>query len=469
MQYNLDFLNIGNSFPPKEEAWRMKEYQDMRNLLLGHTEQVVNGYWARFNNGDKTQNVKFIELNYFKLIASKTADLVCGEKPDVILPDDLSKEEEKKIANIIGSVNTRLRKAVFDYISLGDTTLRPYRTEEGKAQVSIISPHLWMPVVNPEDTSEYQYQVVGYADRMNGRDVLKIQIHDKGSYIERVHRTSAKEESFNYKGCSCKYKSYDIGKLIDENVVQTGLDTFAIKHIANEATSSCVYGVSDFKAICSLVADLEVRFAQRDIILDKHASPSIAAPESNFEYSHDQSGEITGIQQGLLLGNAWVMQENGQIPQYVTWDGQLQAVERDIQDKMQQLFILTEMGAVLDDTDNGGTQGYEALQVRMVNARLKARRIVEQLDTVYKEIINDMYKLETGKDLKYDFSVVWNDGLPDDAKRNAEVAKMINESGFKSKISIRKEFFNMTEKQAEEEQKIIDEETPEAFEANIFE
>ena len=472
MQCNLDFLEIGNTFPPATEAWRLKQYQDMRTLFKGHTERVINGYWGRFNGGDKTQNVKFIELNYFKLLASKTADLVCGEKPDVKLPDDINKNDEQILNKITTNINKRIRRAVIDFVRYGDCIIRPYLAEvvlNKEPKVSILNPSMFVAVVDPEDLSEYKHQVIGYHDTdESGQSILVLQIHNRGSYVERIHKTKAIECSMPVDGVRCKYIGYEIGKLISEDTKLTGITDFAIKHIANEPTSDCIYGISDFEAIASIVADLEVRFAQRDIILDKHAAPSIAAPESNFTYSEKQDGEIVGVQKGLKLGDAWVMDENG-IPRYVTWDGQLAAVERDIADKMQQLFILSEQGAVLDDSQKGGTQGYEALQVRMVNARLKARRIVEEIDPVYRQLIAEMYKLETGKDLKIDITVTWNDGLPNDAKRDAEVAVTLANNNILSRKTIRQEYHGMSEKQAELEQEQIDTEQPATFATNIFE
>ena len=465
MQYNLDFIKKGQIYPPRSEACRIAKYRDMLNLYRGHTEQVVNGYWARFNGGDKTQNVKFIELNYFKLIASKTADLVCGEKPDVVYPDDINIKDKEIVSRIIEQFNKKLRKSVIDFVRFSESVLRPYRDAEGNAKVALPPPELWVPVVNEEDTSEFIHHVIGFPDTINGQDVLVIQVHSKGYYEQYTYKTTKAKECYHEYGKIITLESYQINREIDYQKVFTGIDGFAVEHVANEQTSDNIHGTSDFEAIVSLVADLEVRFAQRDIILDKHASPSMAAAREHFELSrNEEDKDYTGKK--LNVGKAWIIGENGQIPQYVTWDGQLEAVEQDIQDKMQQLFILSEMGAVIDDNVSGSTTlAFETIQARMVNARLKARRITEEYDEIYKRVVKNMFKLETGREMKFDINVTWNDGLPNDTKRDAEVATIEINSGLKSKKTIRKEYYNMTDKQAEEEQEQIDAETP----APVFE
>lgn len=473
MQFNLDFIQQGRQYPPESEAIRIKEYYDNMRLFKSETEQVFASYLARISGDDYTKTAFMVSLNYFRLLSKKIADLVCGEKPDITFPDDISIQEKENIVECINIINKKLRKAVIDYSRIGECILRPYLGTDGKPKVTIISPIIWVPVVSEEDNSEIIHHCIAYPETVGKDQLLKVQIHSVGSYEERIYKISGtKKINKTIDRQSISYTTYEIGSLISTKNVMTGLDDFAIIHLANEPTSDNIHGVSDYNDIASIIAELEIRFAQVSKILDKHADPTVAADLINFSADDSQVDGITEFRSlrptsgsGLKMGGAIAVAPGGILPQYITWDGQLEASKWYIEMLLKQLDKITEMGAVLADNEQvGGTQGYEALQVRMVNARCKARRISEDLDEPYRKIIGMLYKLKTAKTLKVPLTIVWNDGLPNDELRDTTIARSQAESRLKSLRTIRNEFFGMSERQSDLEDEQIDKESPEMFE-----
>lgn len=469
MQHNLDFLKEGAMFPPETEALRLKYYYDNRKLFNGRTEEVFVYYLTRLLNNNILNDVDkaafLTSLNYFKLLSRKTADLVCGEKPDVVLSETASDNTQKSLKAVVSVVNKKLRRAVIDFSRLGECVFRVYKKSD-KPKITIINPSAWVPVVSEEDNDEVINHVIAYPENREGKRCIVVQVHHEGYYEERLYRTKEAEKiTATFDGQSITFKAYQIGKLYREpKIIPTGLDDFAIIHVANEPTSDNIHGVSDYDDISSIVAEMEIRFAQIARILDKHAAPSVAADAENFNYVHDKDGVIMGS--SLRMGDAFIISPNGgNVPQYIVWDAQLQAAYRQITELRKELDKITEMGAVIsDNSENGGTQGFEALQVRMANARLKARRISEEFDDPYKSILRMLYKIKTGTILKDEFTVTWNDGIPNDTKRDAEVAGMLVDKGIKSRLSIRKEYYGLNEQAALKEQEQIDKEEPQQFE-----
>lgn len=457
MQYNLDFIKKGQKYPPDSEAERLQNYTDYIKLYNGQTQDVFRYYLTRLVNAgiyNDTEEAAFLtSLNYFRLLTKKTADLVCGEKPDVKTPEGTADNITANVKTCVDIVNRKLRKAMIDFSRLGESVLRPYKKDDD-ANIAIMSPYAWVPVVSEEDNDEITNYVIAYPETLpNDRLILKIQVHYKGYFEERTHYTKIEKQSINLRDKRViNFNAYVIGDPVKEPVrVETGADSFAIIHIANEPTSDNIHGTSDYDDIVTIVAELEIRFAQIARILDKHASPSMAAALNNFTFTHS-NGQVTS--QKLIPGSAYVIGDNGEIPQYITWDAQLTAAYTQIEQLRKELDRLTELGAVIADNDQtgGSTQGFEALQVRMTNARLKARRITEEIDQPYKDLISMLYQLKYNTALPVEINVTWNDGLPNDAKRDAEIANMQMQNGAKTRKTIRKEFYGMDEKAAEYEE-----------------
>lgn len=452
MQTNLNFLMPGTSYPPASEVLRMKWVRDNILLYEGKLDRVFSWYLTRLGGEDTTTFCT--NLNYFKLISSKTADLVCGELPDLSFGDDIEEEQQKEIQHCANIVNSKLRMAVIDYSRFGETALRPYLGSDGEPRVTVYNPTMVIPIASEENRSDIGKYVIAWTTEENKRHYINVQIHEKGKYTHKVFNSIAPTEvTVTADKESVRVLQYAIGSEVKSEEVNTGLTDFAVYHIANEPTSDNPHGRSDYEMFSSLIAELEVRFAQIARILDKHANPNMASPIENIEFD-PVTGKHTGLKTG---GKVWEIVEGKPAPHYIVWDGQLQAAYKHIEELQGQLDRLTEMGAVVSDNDDGGgTQGFEALQVKMTNARLKARRISEALDKPYKDLIKAVYLLKYKKELTVDLNVTWNDGLPNDEMRDAMIAQLEMSTKLKPPSMIRKERYNMSKAQSDNAQAELD-------------
>jgi hypothetical protein len=380
-------------------------------------------------------------LNYHQLITKKVADLLCGETPQITIQD----ENKQKILDDILNKND-----VFNlmYITAMDTSrygvgLFYLYKELNKGVIDITQPAIWFPIVSPRNVRKIQYHVLCIPRQINDKETeLYCEIHEKGRY-------------------TIKYFLVKSGKIVrefadEEKTIETGLSDFAIIPVVNLTTSDNIFGISDYDVIDTIVSELEVRFSQISKILDKHAEPSMQGPSSALKYDRKTDSY------SLKTGSYFVVEGTDGKVNYLTWDAQLEANFRFIQELQNALYTLSEMGGtILGDKENvnGNVSGI-AYKLKMETALQKVSRIRNSMDTAIRKAISGCAKLE-GYDIKENELIIeWKDGLTDDDKEEAEIMQIKN--GNKPTLSHVTSIMmsnNMSREEAEEEyERIVQEE-----------
>lgn len=461
MLYDLNWLQPGQQFPPVQECERIKNYADYLVMRRGDSKRLeamkayadrVRGY---IDNQGQTKTYE-IGLNYFSLNSEKTADLVCGEPP-LVRAKEGDTVALNEMLNEIDFFNV-FREVALDVDSLGDGLTRVYKGEKGCNEYMAVCPIGWYPVVDKENCKKVLYHVLTFINDLTPQIEnqaaksfkLTVQIHERGKY--RNEEYELKYKSDQARGDFSRIMRmpvYEIGKKLAESTsIPTGLTDFAVRHFPNTRTSDTIFGTSSYEKFTSIVAELEVRFEQVARILDKHADPSPVLDESNFTWD-DKGSHFNG-------GNALVGRKDGISPYYLVWDGQLTAAFAEIDKLLEQLYTLTEMGAIISNSAMGATQGYEALVTKMTSARLKARRIANGMTKNVKGLISDISKIGFKNLEANDISVSWNDGLPNDELRETQIAAQ--KKAYLSAHTIRKDYEGMTAEQSDEEaEKMLEE------------
>jgi hypothetical protein len=151
--------------------------------------------------------------------------------------------------------------------------------------------------------------------------------------------------------------------------------------------------------------------------------------------------------------------------QYITWDAQLEANFKQIELLLNQLYVLSEMGATLlggEDKGSSNASG-RALKFKMISPLAKVKRITMMIDPVIKNTIKLISQLggQNVNNLTDEKIVIkWQDGLPNDALEEAEIIEKRKNSGTISLKTVLMEYDQMSEDKAEEEiEAIMDEES----------
>lgn len=436
---NLDFLRIGQHWPPATEINRLEKYYTNKRIFEGEHELVYKENFKRIARhiGNFEDIVSYsVICNFQKLISLKIADFMLGEEPTISCSDDNSKQQIAidKIKENNDLINTCYSLAI-DLSRYGDAVFNIYKDlDEGKGIIDITQPSFYFKVVDAQNIKKVQYHVLAHKykklkpntlfntlfnDENQYDDFLYVEIHSKGAY-----------EKITYK---LNKQGYIESVVEQTGPIETGLDDFAIVPVHNLLTSDRVYGIDDYSDIDSIISELEVRISQIAKILDKHAEPSMQGPETALQYN-----KATGRYE-LKVGNYFPKssKEDADVS-YITWEAQLEASFKQIEKLINILAVISEMGSAIFDFDNklGTAASGTALKRMMISPLAKVNRVRMSVDSALKKAIKLCSQLggENIVDLsKEKINIFWNDGLPNDDLEEANIMNI--RTGGKATIS----------------------------------
>lgn len=402
MLTNLDWLEPGKEFPPKTEKERLANYESNELLFLTKHDEVWRDGFAELARRLRLKNTNIDTiLNYHQLLSKKTADFVCGEPPKLEIATN-----GDKIAQLLRDLDffSRLYEAVIDVSRFGNGILKV----SGK-KASVASPKCWFPIVSETDLKEITQHVIAFPFARNDKGVptkLYVEVHDIGSVEIREYSFAGEEGKDAGK----------IGKLLKKpSRSSTGLDDFAVRLLTNVTCSSSVYGIDDYLIINSIIYKIIWRLHRADNVMDKHSEPSMSGPASALSY--DERTKMYFMD----LGN-YFKRDSSEDPdlKYVTWDGGLESNFKELDFLVNQLYILSEMGAAfLEGSTVGAASSGTALKLRLVSPRIKAARLVGLNDAAVRSVIAMLAKLNGISIDANGLQLIWEDGLPDDPVEDA--------------------------------------------------
>lgn len=432
MLYSLQWLEPGQTFPPECEMDRLVRYQQNAAIFNGDhfgdpelrsrdgvvttPVDVFMKCSAKISQviGNFDDVISFPTLlNYQRLMTLKMADLVCGEYPTI---SGVSAEENAAIRTVrdYTGFDDKLYSTVLDISRFGDAIWRLYRDAAHKNTFTCWTPTQWFPVVAQDGTNSImQHCLVWRENRtldMNNPDWrLHVQIH--GTSAEEIGHYIAREYKMDDDG-------HTIQELVNESIEYTGLDVCAVFQLKAYTVTDSVYGYDDYMNVDSLLAEIMARVGQISAILDKHADPNITGPVSMLTLDQ-RTGEYK-----LNHGKFFAVSPGEEQPKYMTWDGQLTSAFKQLEFLINQLYILSEMGAALlgGAVESGTAISGAAMRFKMVNPLAKARRIANSMTRHVRYLFSSLCS-ESSLESK-NISVFWKDGLPDDPRENIENAKL---------------------------------------------
>lgn len=439
MLTSLDFLKVGQYWPPSIEIPRLEKYHKNKQIFDGNHDFVYKENFKRIsrviNNFQEVVSYSVI-TNYQKLISLKVADFLLGEPPKISCGDDNSKQQEA-IDNIIenSDLYNLCYSSAIDISRYGDSILNIYRNEEGKGIIDITQPSFYFKVVDAQNIRKVKYHVLAnqykkikpkslintlFNDETQYDHFLYVEIHSKGFYEKITYKLDS-----NARIIASVHE--DIQK------VNTGINDFAIVPIHNLLTSDSVYGIDDYSDLDSIISELEVRISQICKILDKHAEPSVEGPSSALT-RNPKTGEWQ-----LKMGN-YFPRDTNEDPElrYVTWDAQLEANFKVIEKLINILATISEMGSAIFDNEikTGQIASGTALRRMMISPLAKVNRVRMRFDSSLKKAIKLCSQIDGEGiiDLSNEkINIFWQDGLPGDPVEEANV--MAIRTGNKATLS----------------------------------
>jgi hypothetical protein len=330
--------------------------------------------------------------------------------------------------------------------------------DEPEIGVEAVYPGHWYPIRNPHRPRKINAHVLAWeidapvtwvddavarymgTEPKRGKQLV-VEIHERG---QSTYNTYELEHGGR------------IGQLVSTEVEDTELDVPLVFHVPGPRTSERLHGLDDYEALHSPLEYLVWVMAARQSVILKHQDPSIVGPPGQLK-EDETTGELV-----YDAGSAYFEIDDpttSMIPQYLTWDGKLDASNVQLDRLWNDLYTVTETSpAAFNATQEGFAESGTSLKLRMTAPLKKAERITRNLDPVYKKIIATLAEL-ADVDIADGVTIEWRDGLPSDDKEASEISERDLRSGLTSKLSERMRRYNMTEDQARDEQERIDEES----------
>lgn len=441
MLYNRNWLNEGEVFPPVSETSRLLEYEHNR-ILFDLTDRDFKPFEIAANRliSDWQSYIKFpLILAYQRLMTIKLADMIVGTMPTITAGTDaLSTFIQEKRTDI--SFDEKVYSSVIDFSRYGVTVFRLFNNESNQGDFTCWDPSEWFPILYDDGTKRIKEHVLVWRSNIGTASAPTWRIHTQ---IHPVTGQKYVEQSYD----SPDGKSF--GKKLSENVVKTNSSCF-VQYAANIPTTSNIYGTSDYTAVNQIVLKAMERIVQILNILDRHSDPSMTGPVSLLE--QDESGNLV-----LKLKQFYGVSEGETPPSYLTWDGKLDSAFKALEILLNQLYVISEMGAAFLGTSDSTGQAISgtAMRFKMASPLIKARRVKNSLTLPLKRLITGLGEID-GQPMKFqDITIQWDDSLPKDPREQVELIRL--ETGLTQIMPLRKALMDEYDMKAEDADKLIKE------------
>ncbi|WP_430483166.1 phage portal protein [Rossellomorea marisflavi] len=437
----MAFIETGGYFPPEGHKDRIQRYRKNKQLFLGNHYSVFNSYKLP---SDKRLAV-FIASNLAGTIAKKSADFLFGETPIFSAGKDDQSEEQKALERIVeeNELNITNYESALSNAYRGDSfykvrygqrfggklseSVDPYRVfvEAQKAE------YVFPETLPGDDTSVFAYHIAvpsvieGTGDQ---EWVLNVETHYPGEIRYSKYRLSPFGHS-HYENAVVEWKVEKELPITDkETVVETGVPFPLVVHIPNYSTDDCWQGIDDLSENETIFAEIDNRLSRIAEILDKHSDPAMVVPQGSL--GEDENGDpIFHAGRDKIFEAA---DKSDVLPQYITWNGQLDAAFKELELLMEQLFIVSELPPVALGKTDSGTSGSSALAIkyRMNTLLAKINRKRQYYDKGLKRVLFIAQLLEHEKaDTKLPYEVTmpiikFKDGLPEDDMEKAQISQI---------------------------------------------
>ncbi|NLB91696.1 MAG: phage portal protein [Clostridiales bacterium] len=405
MLTDLTFLDKGNTFPPLAERERIADYEENRLLYQGVHSNVFMETLQRISRNEMTAGFPVhqyeIMLDYFKKVSLKTADICVGEPVSIIAGSN--KEADKNQMDFVqdlyeaSNLNDMLYKMAIDNSRYGSAVFNLTKTKEGKPILKVMPVKNWYPVCSHFDIHEVTHHVFCFPYKQGDKSFLQSFIYHEGGKVEKI---------------TSKLENGMIGAQLETEIVDSGFEQ-TIFFIHNVNTSDDFYGQSDYDGFQSIVAELEVRFAQVSKILDKHSAPSMQGPRSVLKA--DEKTE----ERYFEAGQFYCVDKDGIPVSYLTWDANLQANFTQIEKLKEELLTHSEMGVLFDTSKIASVASGSALKRMLMNVLAKTNRVKASLVSPLKQAIKAAAK-STGIEID-NLQIMFQDGLPNDLLEDAQI------------------------------------------------
>lgn len=450
---NLVEVKTGEQWPPKADEERLAKYDKYRRFFRGQHQDAFRYLGAQCENDSGLQRKIYIVCNYAGLMSRKCADFLVGEPPTFLVsgktPNVVLQENLDRLARV-NRLQPMLYKTECATSYRGDGIFRVRDNGRNTVLDQVAAPSYFVRT-DPDDCNEIEAEAIAWV-RLgpDGKQhYLRVEHHVPGWIYQEVYLCSKPESGKVSIGKQAKLS--DLYNKPPKDKQRTGVEhTSLLFHCPNFEVDDEFWGVSDYDDLASIFEAINNRLSKIDAYLDKHSKPKLvgfegmAGPDGNVDSEQDYF-QPTDLELAKVL------------PRYVTWDGQMIASFKEIEQLEDELFRLSEMAPAMFGLDKAGSiESARAMKLRFVNPRAKLNRKRALMDPALKQAIETALLLDRlrykGPDpTGYSCDIRWQDGIPEDYMENIDAEAKRITSGTSSKASAIQRIDRVTPQQAQEE------------------
>ncbi|MCL6437225.1 MAG: phage portal protein [Rubrobacteraceae bacterium] len=458
MLYDLSFLDIGAPWPPPAESSRLARYRQNRWLYESLHERVYSEWWRTLRQ-DIHASLEVV-VDFPKRLSNLWADLLVGDPPSLHTSDS---EAGAFLDQLVreSELHAVLWEVAIDVSRFGDGLLK-VRMEDGMPRIEAVSPEIWFPVVRRGNVRHIERHVLAYTitteeqgwlGRIGEKSYLYAEIHGPDQIEYRFHELDGAQRIGKPADPHAFFPDWPAGG-VETNPAGVPL----ILHVPNQRTSNRLFGYDDYTAIDSHLQRLEVRLAQWARINDRHADPPMAGPPLEVPDPESAEAERVAAGEKYFVIEPGIDGKSTPIPQYITWDQNVDSIKSEIEEIKEQMYIDSETSpTAFGISKTGYAESGTSLKLRMQSSLAKAARLRTAFDPALRRALTLAGEL-SGVALK-DVQVGWKDGLPEDPKEVADIEAQKVQNGLTSRVSAIMRLENISREAAEEElARILDEE-----------
>lgn len=467
-------------FPSDEQLERIERYRKNKLMFKGEHAKI----FPLDTLSEPNRELVYVIANIPGLIVKKSADFLFGETPIYSAGKNDDSPEQKAIERHVTDNDLH----ILNYESAMGNGYRGdafYKVRWGQKYGGLVSPELdpyrvfielqkagyvFMETLPGDDTVIYAYHIAvpkvieGTADQ---DWVLDVESH----YPGKIEYSKFKMRPISYSQYENTYTQWKISHRLsdDRKPVFTGVDSPLIVHVPNYSLDDELYGIDDLSENEPIFAEINNRLSKIAEILDKHSDPAMVVPAGTL-------GEDAAGNPIFHAGRDKIFESMGRDdvkPEYITWNGQLEAAFKELERLVDYLLMVSELPPVALGKTDAGTSGASGLSIkwRMNSLLAKINRKRQYYEKALKQVLVTAQKLEHAQSPKkpdYEITVPkiqFQDGLPNDDAEMATIAQ-IRTAGraTQSQLSAIMELHNYTEEQARIElERIREEEKQDSF------
>lgn len=416
MLTDLSFVADGKPWPPEDadEAARLKEHAFMRQIYNGLHEKVFPRYIAYLADQSKDSKKQKIILDWPELATDSYINLLLGEEPEIVAGsrDDLpALPTDQAFIDV-----SRYGIGLFEVSDAGIQALNPENcyivVTPGNIQLpqAFVFFHIWKEKES-QSGKEKEIEYIKFTIHQPGKIRHLIFLISPGAGLTKSEKKLSGPLPLGnfpaYAGLEVDAEGYQYPPVEDMLVVA----------VNNKLSSERYYGRSDYKpSIISLIESLELLFAQRAEVLAKFTSPTPVVPESATVFDHSKEEWV------YKPGQAIITKPGDPSPSLMVWQAELGAVDRAIEQSMDQLLQMLQLSRVLLAGQGQGTaESGTALRIRLIPTLSKVSKYARAAEKAIPAVLHLWSQLHLPEIPIEEIEVKLKDGIPDDPMEEANV------------------------------------------------